>query len=235
MLLEMNGIPAGKLKSATDPRLRLALTEKYADASMSASKKLELEYKRVNIIAQNERFKQSEARKERIATETSAMNAWRRDIGERKMAKEELTTFIKEGQNRVNSLQTDLKLKQNKLLELRKGNVFIDSSGLMMDEEARAKEVPLLQQEVNNLESEIRLEEDKLKSYTAKLKPGAKEGATTTTEEPKKATPTSFVFTPKATADIKAQYKEFMDREKDMDKRKAAEKYAIDQGWITGK
>jgi hypothetical protein len=151
------------------------------------------------------------------------------------VAKEELTTFIKEGQNRVNSLQTDLKLKQNKLLELRKGNVFIDSSGLMMDEEARAKEVPLLQQEVNNLESEIRLEEDKLKSYTAKLKPGAKEGATTTTEEPKKATPTSFVFTPKATADIKAQYKEFMDREKDMDKRKAAEKYAIDQGWITGK
>jgi hypothetical protein len=103
----------------------------------------------------------------------------------------------------------------------------------MMDDDSRAREVPILQQEVTNLENEIKLEEDKLKIYSSKLKPGAKEG-TTTTEEPKKATPTNFVFTPKATADIKAQYKEFMGREKDMDKRKAAEKYAIDQGYITG-
>lgn len=182
MLLDMNGIPAGQLRALTDPRARLAIAEKYSDASMSAAKKLELEYKRVNMIAQNDRFKRSQDTKDRVANETISMNAWKRNIGERKIAKEELTTFINEGQKRVNSLQTDLKLKQNKLLELRKGNVFIDSSGLMMDEEARAKEIPLLELEVNNLEAEIRLEEDKLRTYTAKLKPGVKntEGKPTT-------------------------------------------------------
>ena len=235
MLLEMNGIPAGSLRAMTDPRARLAIAEKYSEASMSAAKKLELEYKRLGIINQSEKAKAAQATKDRLASETISHNAWKRDIGERKFAKEELTTFINEGQKRVNSLQTDLKIKETKLLELRKSNIYIDSSGLMMDDEARAREVPLLEQEVKNLQTEISLEEDKLKSYTAKLKPGAKEGTTTTTEEPKKESSTGFVFTPKATADIKAQYKDFMSREKDIDKRKVAEKYAIDNGYITGK
>jgi hypothetical protein len=175
MLLDMNGIPAGQLRSMTDPMARLAIAEKYADASMSAAKKLELEYKRVNMVAQNERLKQSEARKERLANSTESYRTWQKELAEKKFAKEELTTFINEGQKRVNSLQTDLKLKTSKLLELRKGNVFIDSAGLMMDDETRAKEVPLLEQEVSNLEAEIALEENKLKGYTAKLKPGAKD------------------------------------------------------------
>ena len=186
MLLEMNGIPAGDLRAVTDPRARLAISEKYADASMSAAKKLELEYKRVNMVAQNERLKQSEARKERLANSTESYRTWQKELAEKKFAKEELTTFINEGQKRVNSLQTDLKLKTSKLLELRKGNVFIDSAGLMMDDETRAKEVPLLEQEVNNLEAEIALEENKLKGYTAKLKPGTKDttGKPTTANAP---------------------------------------------------
>ena len=189
MLLEMNGIPSDKLRTITDPRVRLAIAEKYSDASMSAAKKLELEYKRVNMVNQNEKAKAAQATKDRLASETISHNAWKRDLGERKFAKEELTTFINEGQKRVNSLQTDLKLKETKLLELRKSNIYIDSSGIMMDDESRAREIPLLEQEVKNLQTEIALEEDKLKSYTAKLKPGAKEGATTTTtnEVPKES------------------------------------------------
>lgn len=175
MLLDMNGIPAGQLRSMTDPMARLAIAEKYADASMSAAKKLELEYKRVNMVAQNERLRQSEARKERLANSTESYRTWQKELAEKKFAKEELTTFINEGQKRVNSLQTDLKLKTSKLLELRKNNIYIDSSGLIMDDETRAREVPLLEQEVSNLEAEIALEENKLKGYTAKLKPGAKD------------------------------------------------------------
>jgi hypothetical protein len=182
MLLEMNGIPSDKLRTITDPRVRLAIAEKYSDASMSAAKKLELEYKRLNIVNQNEKAKAAQATRDRLASETISHNAWKRDLGERKFAKEELTTFINEGQKRVNSLQTDLKLKETKLLELRKSNIYIDSSGIMMDDESRAREIPLLEQEVKNLQTEIALEEDKLKAYTAKLKPGAKDTTTTSTE-----------------------------------------------------
>ena len=193
MLLDMNGIPAGQLRAMTDPRARLAIAEKYADASMSAAKKLELEYKRVNMVAQNERLKQSEARKERLANSTESYRTWQKELAEKKFAKEELTTFINEGQKRVNSLQTDLKLKTSKLLELRKGNVFIDSAGLMMDDETRAKEVPLLEQEVNNLEAEIALEENKLKGYTAKLKPGTKDTTGKPTTEKANAPPPEVI------------------------------------------
>jgi len=193
MLLDMNGIPAGQLRAMTDPKARLAIAEKYADASMSAAKKLELEYRRVNMIAQNDRFKKSQETKDRLASETISHNAWKRDFGERKLQKEELTTYINEGQKRVNSLQTDLKIKENKLLELRKGNVFIDSSGLMMDEEARTKEVPILEQEVKNLQTEIKLEEDKLKAYTAKLKPGARDTTGKTTTENTTAPPQEVI------------------------------------------
>lgn len=193
MLLDMNGIPAGQLRAMTDPRARLAIAEKYADASMSAAKKLELEYKRVKFVEQNERLKQSEARKERLANSTESYRTWQKELAEKKFAKEELTTFINEGQKRVNSLQTDLKLKTSKLLELRKGNVFIDSAGLMMDDETRAKEVPLLEQEVNNLEAEIALEENKLKGYTAKLKPGTKDTTGKPTTENANAPPPEVI------------------------------------------
>lgn len=193
MLLEMNGIPAGSLKAITDPRARLAIAEKYSDASMSAAKKLELMLKQNAEVERNKRFVQSQTTKDKLAAETTTMNAWKRDIGERKFAKDELTTFINEGQKRVNSLQTDLKIKQNKLLELRKGNIFIDSSGVMMDDEARAREVPILQQEVTNLESEIKLEEDKLKTYSSKLKPGAKDTTGKTTTENTTAPPQEII------------------------------------------
>ena len=193
MLLDMNGIPAGQLRSMTDPKARLAIAEKYSDASMSAAKKLELMLKQNAEVERNKRFVQSQTTKDKLAAETTTMNAWRRDIGERKFAKDELTTFINEGQKRVNSLQTDLKIKQNKLLELRKGNILIDSSGVMMDDEARAREVPILQQEVTNLESEIKLEEDKLKTYSSKLKPGAKDTTGKTTTENTTAPPQQVI------------------------------------------
>jgi hypothetical protein len=160
---------------------------------MSAAKKLELMLKQNAEVERNKRFVQSQTTKDKLAAETTTMNAWRRDIGERKFAKDELTTFINEGQKRVNSLQTDLKIKQNKLLELRKGNILIDSSGVMMDDESRAREVPILQQEVTNLESEIKLEEDKLKTYSSKLKPGAKDTTGKTTTENTTAPPQEVI------------------------------------------
>ena len=183
MLLEMNGIPAGDLRSMTDPKARLAIAEKYSDASMSAAKKLELMLKGVKLQEQNDRANKAQSTRDRLADETITNGASKRELAARKFKKEELTTFINEGQKRVTLLQTDLKLKQNKLLKLRQGDLFIDSSGLKMDDDERAKEVPLLQQEVANLETEIALEEDKLKTYTGKLKPGAKDTTDTTTTD----------------------------------------------------
>ena len=183
MLLEMNGIPAGDLRSMTDPKARLAIAEKYSDASMSAAKKLELMQKDLKLKEQNDRANKAQSTRDRLADETITNGASKRELAARKFKKEELTTFINEGQKRVTLLQTDLKLKQNKLLKLRQGDLFIDSSGLKMDDDERAKEVPLLQQEVANLETEIALEEDKLKTYTGKLKPGAKDTTDTTTTD----------------------------------------------------
>jgi hypothetical protein len=235
MLLDMNGIPAGQLRAITDPRARLAIAEKYEDASMSAAKKFDLMLKQNKLVYQNNKTKKELEIKAQLAEETTKMGAFKREFLTKKVAKEELTTYIKESKDKVASLQTTLKGKQDTLKQLLGSNTYLDSeTGLVLDDETRAKEVILAKQEVENLETQINLERQRIDTYTAKLKPGAKEGDTTT-EEPKKETSTGFVFTPKATADIKAQYKEFMDREKDMDKRKAAEKYAIDQGWITGK
>ena len=244
MLLEMNGIPAGDLRSMTDPKARLAIAEKYSDSSMSAAKKLELMQKQLKIEDQSKRGYKALEIKESNAAETSRMNTWRREIGNKKFEKEELTSYIKESKDKVASLQTTLKGKQATLEKLTGSNTYIDSeTGLVLDDDTRAKEVILAKQEVENLETQIGLERQKIDTYTAKLRPDAKD-TTTTTEEPKKTTPTSFVFTPKADADTliggvmvnpKQQYIEFMNKEKDMDKRKAAEKRAINEGWIKAK
>jgi hypothetical protein len=162
------------------------------------------------------------------------MGAWKRETGNRKMEQKELTTYIKESKDTVASLQTTLKGKQATLEKLTSSNTYFDSeTGLLLDPDTQARAIILAKQEVENIEAQIELERQRIATWTAKLKPGAKEGATTT-EEPKKETSTGFVFTPKATADIKAQYKDFMSRETDMNKRKIAEKYAIDNGYITG-
>ena len=189
MILEMNGIPAGDLRAVTDPRARLAIAEKYADASMSAAKKLELEGKRVKFIEQNKLAKKGLEIKERLADEKTKMDAWKRDTGNRKMEQKEITTYLKEGKDKVASLQTTLKGKQATLEKLTSSNTYFDSeTGLLLDPETQAKEIILARQEVENLETQIELERQRIATWTAKLKPGAKEGATTTTtEKPKES------------------------------------------------
>lgn len=189
MLLEMNGIPAGDLRAVTDPRARLAIAEKYADASMSAAKKLELEGKRVKFIEQNRLAKKGLEIKERLADEKTKMDAWKRETDIRKMEQKEITTYINESKDKVTSLQTTLKGKQDTLKQLTSSNTYFDKeSGLLLDPETQAKEIILARQEVENIEAQIDLERQKIDTWTAKLKPGAKKGSTTTTtEEPKES------------------------------------------------
>lgn len=176
MLLDMNGIPSGQLRAMTDPKTRLAIAESYSDASMSAAKKLELMLKQNNQVEQIKRGNKLLEIKETLANETIKQDAWKRDIGDKKFEKDALTTYIKEGNDRVTSLQTSLKLKQDTLKQLLGSNTYFDTStGLMLDDESRAKEILLTKQEVNNLESQIKLEQDKVKVYSEKLKPGAKD------------------------------------------------------------
>lgn len=174
MLLEMNGIPAGDLRAVTDPRARLAISEKYADASMSAAKKLELMQKGLRLTQQNDRANNEAKRKDKLANDTISNSAARRELNERKFEKEELTNFINQSEDTVKRLQDQVKLKQSKLFELRKGNFYIDSSGVKMEDDERIREIPILEQEVNNLLTEIAFEEDKLKIANSKLKPKAK-------------------------------------------------------------
>lgn len=183
MLLEMNGIPAGSLKAITDPRARLAIAEKYSDSSMSAAKKLELMQKQLKIEDQIKRGNKALEIKENNAAETSRMNTWRRETGNRNMEQKEITTYLKESKDKVTSLQTTLKGKQATLEKLTSSNTYFDSeTGLLLDPETQAKEIILARQEVENLETQIGLERQKIDTWNAKLKPGARDttGKTTT-------------------------------------------------------
>lgn len=183
MLLDMNGIPAGQLRAMTDPRARLAIAEKYEDASMSAAKKFDLMLKQNKLVYQNNKTKKELEFKERLTKEAENMGAWRRETGTRKMEQKEITTYLKESKDKVASLQTTLKGKQATLEKLTGSNTYIDSeTGLVLDDDTRAKEVILAKQEVENLETQINLERQKIDTYTSKLKPGAKdtEGKPTT-------------------------------------------------------
>ena len=194
MLLEMNGIPAGDLRAVTDPRARLAISEKYADASMSAAKKLELEYKRVKFVEQNRLAKKGLEIKERLADEKTKMDAWKRDTGIRKMEQKEITTYINESKDKVTSLQTTLKGKQDTLKQLTSSNTYFDKeSGLLLDPETQAKEIILARQEVENIEAQIDLERQRIDTWTAKLKPGAKNTTGKPTTESANAPPPEVI------------------------------------------
>lgn len=219
MLLDMNGIPAGQLRALTDPRARLAIAEKYADASMSAAKKLELEYKRVKFVEQNKMAKKQLEFKERLTKEAENMGAWKRETGNRKMEQKEITTYINESKDKVASLQTTLKGKQATLKDLTGSNTYIDSeTGLVLDDDTRAKEVILAKQEVENIETQIELERQKIDTWNAKLKPGVKntegkpttEGATAPPQEVIQDTIKALNANPsKALLDhVKARFKE---------------------------
>lgn len=219
MLLEMNGIPAGQLRAMTDPRARLAIAEKYEDASMSAAKKFDLMLKQNKLVYQNNKTKKELEIKAQLAEETTKMGAFKREMVKDKKSKEELTTYIKEGKDKVASLQTTLKGKQDTLKQLLGSNTYLDSeTGLVLDDETRAKEVILAKQEVENLETQIDLERQRIDTYTAKLKPGAKdtegkpttEGATVPPQEVIQDTIKALNANPsKALLDhVKARFKE---------------------------
>jgi len=184
MLLEMNGIPSSRLRTITDPRARLAIAEKYADASMSAAKKLELMQKDAKLTFDIGKSKKQLEIKERLTKETENMGAWKRETGNRKMEQKELTTYIKESKDTVASLQTTLNKKQATLEKLTSSNTYFDSeTGLLLDPDTQARAIILAKQEVENIEAQINLERQKIATWTAKLKPGAKDVTTTTTNE----------------------------------------------------
>jgi hypothetical protein len=194
MLLEMNGIPAGQLRAMTDPRARLAIAEKYSDASMSAAKKLELMLKQNKIVSQNNIAQNQLDLKNKLVNETLNMGAFRREIGTRNIEQKELTAYIKEGKDKVTSLQTTLKGKQDTLKQLLSSNTYFDKeTGLVLDDETRAKEIILARQEVENLDTQIKLEREKIDTYSAKLKPGARDTTGKTTTENTTAPPQEVI------------------------------------------
>ena len=194
MLLEMNGIPAGSLRAMTDPRARLAIAEKYSEASMSAAKKLDLELKKEKIISQNKVAQSQLELKERLVKESENMGAFRREIGTRNIEQKELTVYIKEGKDKVTSLITRLKDKQKTLEQLVGSNAYFDkATGLVLDDETRAKEIILAKQEVDNLDTQIKLEQEKIDTYSAKFKPGARDTTGKTTTENTTAPPQEVI------------------------------------------
>ena len=175
--------------------------------------------KQNKLVYQNNKTKKELEIKAQLAEETTKMGAFKREMVKDKKSKEELTTYIKEGKDKVASLQTTLKGKQDTLKQLLGSNTYLDSeTGLVLDDETRAKEVILAKQEVENLETQIDLERQRIDTYTAKLKPGAKdtegkpttEGATVPPQEVIQDTIKALNANPsKALLDhVKARFKE---------------------------
>jgi phage gp29-like protein len=63
----------------------------------------------------------------------------------------------------------------------------------VLDDETRAKEIILAKQEVDNLDTQIKLEQEKIDTYSAKLKPGARDTTGKTTTENTTAPPQEVI------------------------------------------
>ena len=122
------------------------------------------------------------------------MDAWKRETDIRKMEQKEITTYLKEGKDKVASLQTTLKGKQATLEKLTSSNTYFDSeTGLLLDPETQAKEIILARQEVENIEAQIDLERQRIDTWTAKLKPGSKDTTGKPTTESANAPPPEVI------------------------------------------
>ena len=175
--------------------------------------------------------------------------------------KDERTAILKEGlalKSETNKKDA-LKFFDTKIKDLRKENSFLNSQmntllqertnieslrSLLPEDERTARlnkiaaDISMLKDEIDTNNSDLNSYEDRYSklgetAYGDKLPP--KETPTTTSNEKTYSAGTSFMYTDKATPDVRAQYSEFMGKEKDINKRRKAQAYAIEQGWVKPK
>lgn len=174
--------------------------------------------------------------------------------------KDERTAILKENAaNKTAENKKDaLKFFDTKIKDLRKDNSFlnsqmntllqertnIESLRTLIPEEERVARLNKIAFDINQLKTEIETNNEDLSSYEDrysklgeltygdKLPP--KEDQVKPTEKTYSAG-SNFIYTDKATPDIRAQYSEFMSREKDINKRRKAQAAAIEQGWVKPK
>ena len=137
------------------------------------------------------------------------------------------------------SLKEDLKAKQARYDKIREVKYYIDEFGEVVDDESRAAELKLLTEDINSLNKLIEVQESKIKTYGSYLEPKvvkeSKDSATPKTSESTAESSkekTGLVFTNKASAEDRANYKKYMLETTNMADRKIAEQIALEKGWI---
>jgi hypothetical protein len=152
-----------------------------------------------------------------------------------------------------------LKFFDTKIKDIHKDNSFLNSQvntllqertnieslrSLLPEDERTARlnkiasDIRMLQDEIDTNNTDLNSYQDRYTklgelTYGDKLPP--KETTTTPPNEKTYSAGSSFMYTDKATPDVKAQYSEFMSKEKDVNKRRKAQAYAIEQGWVKPK
>ena len=175
--------------------------------------------------------------------------------------KDERTSILKEGlalKSETNKKDA-LKFFDTKIKDLRKENSFLNSQmntllqertnieslrSLLPEDERTARlnkiatDISMLKDEIDTNNSDLNSYQERYTklgeaTYEGKLPP--KETTIPPTDTKTYSAGTNFMYTDKATPDVKAQYSEFMGKEKDINKRRKAQAYAIEQGWVKPK
>jgi hypothetical protein len=234
------GIPGIEQYAKIKPEERDLLAKSIINESTSIKEKMKADQAAKKLEFQNDKFNRSFALKERVKNEELRIAGAKQNLAERKYDKEEVKTFLNESHKQVASLREDLKAKQARYDKVREVKYFVDETGEIMDDEAKAKELRILTDDIGSLTKLIEMEDSKIKTYGTYLEPkdikDSKEAVkNSTTKDNTKPTNNNFVFTNKANTSIRKDYVDFMNKTTDMEKRKLAEKHAIEQGWVTRK
>lgn len=232
------GVPGLDQYERLRPEERDTVAKSIINESTSIKEKMKADQAAKKLEFQNEKFNKSFQLKERVKNEELRIAGAKQNLAERKFNKEEVKTFLDESHKNIAELEQDLKAKQARYDKIREVKYLVDEAGEIMDDEAKAKELKLLTDDINSMTKLIGMEKDKIKSYSSYLEPKdikeSREAAKATKDETK-PTNNNFVFTTKANTGIRKDYVDFMNRTTDIEKRKIAEKHALEQGWITRK
>jgi hypothetical protein len=164
------GIPATSLLNIPDAQ-RDKFAEQYADQAISGSKKLKMEAEALKEKGRNERFEKTLNERKDYHADKNRWEADKKDLNERKFSATQFKDFSANSHKIIGELKNDLKVTQDKFDKLRKGDYILDESGQLMDEESRGKEAKILSDHIENLQSKIKLEEEKIQTYSNYMTP----------------------------------------------------------------
>lgn len=145
---------------------------------------------------------------------------------------------------KIKDLHKDNSFLNSQINSLLQERTNIESLKTLLPEDEKIARLNKIASDINQLQSEIQTNNEDLNSYQErysklgeltygdKLPP--KEDQVKSLEKTYSAG-SSFTYTDKATPDVRAQYSEFMGKEKDINKRRKAQAYAIEQGWVKPK